>query len=151
MAEKTFGAAFYMARAVDPTGPLLKIAEVLSVKSPALSRGTIDATTHDSEEGIMEFIGEGVADPGELTVQIHWVPTSDSDATMISGLLYNFPLRMKVVSNGRTALGAATRIQTVGYGIVTSYEPDDQPVQGKQTATLTVKASGGWLQGPFEE
>lgn len=149
MAEKNFGAAFYMAAVAAPTGTLVKLAEVVSVKAPSLSRGTIDTTTHDSVDGIMEFIGDGVADPGELTITVNRVPGGDTDTACIAALAAGVALAMKVTSNGRTAQGAATKIQTAGIGIVTGYEPDDQPVNGKQTATLSIKASGKWVQGPF--
>lgn len=149
MAERNFGAAFYMASVAAPLGALTKLAEVLSVKAPSLSRGTIDTTTHDSVDGIMEFMGEGVADPGELTVQVHRVPGSATDTAILAALAAGQNMAMKVTSNGRKNDGTAQVMQTAGVGIVTGYEPDDQPVQGKQTATLTIKASGKWVQGPF--
>ncbi|RZI61395.1 MAG: hypothetical protein EOP94_00570 [Zymomonas sp.] len=149
MAEKNFGAAFYMAAVAAPAGPVVKLAEVLSVKAPSLSRGTIDTTTHDSVDGIMEFMGEGVADPGELTIQVHRVPGGATDTACIAAVTAGVALSMKVTSNGRDAQGAAIKMQTAGIGIVTAYEPDDQPVQGKQTATVSIKASGKWVQGPF--
>lgn len=149
MAEKNFGAAFYMAAVAAPTGPLVKLAEVVSVKAPSLSRGTIDTTTHDSVDGIMEFMGEGVADPGELTITVNRVPGGATDTAVLAALAAGIVLPMKVTSNGRDSQGAATKIQTAGNGIVTGYEPDDQPVQGKQTATISIKASGKWVQGPF--
>ncbi len=149
MAERNFGAAFYIADPAAPTGPLEKAAEVLSVKAPSLTRGTIDTTTHDSVDGIMEFIGEGVADPGELTVQVHRVPGSETDDLFLRALASGLNLPMKVTSNGRKADGTPQKMQTAGIGIVTGYEPDDQPVQGKQAATLTAKPSGKWVQGPF--
>lgn len=141
MAEKNFGAAFYLGNK--------KIAEVLSVKAPSLSRGTIDTTTHDSVDGIMEFMGEGVADPGTLSVQIHWVPGSESDTALLAALASGDTQAMTVVSNGRKADGTAEKKGTTGKGIITGYEPDDQPVQGKQAATVSIKASGKWVQAPF--
>ncbi len=149
MAEKNFGAAFMMPVAGVPDGVITKVAEVLSVKRPSLARETIDTTTHDSVDGIMEFMGEGVADPGDLTIQIHWVPGSAADLWILSALATGVVLPLKVVSNGRTEQGVATKIQTAGNGIFTGYEPDEQPVQGKQTATVSIKASGKWVQGAF--
>jgi hypothetical protein len=146
MAEKNFGAAFLLGASAAANATLTKIAEVLSVKAPSLSRGTIDTTTHDSAGGVMEFMGEGVADPGVLTVQIHRVPGSDSDAKLLAAVASGDSLLMAVNSNGRNGAGVATKMQTKGIGIVTGYEPDDQPVQGKQTATVTIKASGVWTQ-----
>lgn len=149
MAERNFGAAFYIGATSAANAVLTKAAEVLSVKAPSLSRGTIDTTTHDSANGVMEFMGEGVADPGELTIQIHRVPGSATDTLLLAALADPNARQMKITSNGRAAGGAAQVMQTTGLGIVTGYEPDDQPVQGKQTATLTVKASGVWTQAPF--
>lgn len=149
MAEKNFGAAFYMAAVAAPLGALIKLAEVVSVKAPGMTRGTIDTTTHDSVDGFMEFMGEGTIDPGELTIQVHRVPGSATDTACLAAAASGLATAMKVTSNGRDDQGAPKKMQTAGIGIVTSYEPDDQPVQGKQTATLSIKASGKWVQGPF--
>jgi hypothetical protein len=134
MAVKNFGAAFWLANA---SGTLTKIGSVTSVKAPSLTRGTIDTTDHDTPDGVMTFIGEGVADPGDGSVTINWVPGSAGDTLVLEALASGGNRDFKIVANG-----AAGKYELAGECIVTGYEPDDQPVTGKQTATISFKASG---------
>lgn len=135
-AVKNFGKEMHL----QPAGAgstLTKLSELLSLKVPSSTVDTIDATTHDSAGGVMEFIGEGVSDPGAGSAKIHWVPGSASD-TLIQAVLAS-----KMVRNAKWVLnGATAKYELAGPVILTSYEPDDAPVQGKQTATIGFKAAG---------
>lgn len=136
MAVQNFGKEMHL----QPTGggsTLTKLSELLSLKAPSQTVGVIDVTTHDSAEGIMESMPEGVSDPGDGSATIHWIPGSATD-TLVQAVLAARQVRnVKFVLNGATAKYALT-----GPIIVTSYEPDDSPVQGKQTATIGFKAAG---------
>lgn len=122
-------------------GSLVAIAELLSVTPPNLSRGTLDVTTHDSSQA-MEFIGEGVYDPGEISGQIHYIAGSTGDDAMIAaitdGVVRDFEVVLKATS-GNEELAFA--------GIVTAYGPDQMEVNGKQTASFTAKVTGAITQG----
>ncbi|MES3154344.1 phage tail tube protein [Sphingomonas faeni] len=137
MAKKNFGAQFWLGSAL---GVPTRISGLLSVKAPSLSRGTIDTTTHESEDGIMTFMGEGVADPGEGTAQIEWIPGSTGDGIVLDALAKGDVRSVQIFVNGNNGKASLT-----GECIITSYEPDDQPVQGKQAATIGFKASGKFV------
>ena len=70
-AKRTFQNEFWMG---PHNGTLVKIAELRSVTPPKASRETMDATTHDSSGGAMEFIASGVYDPGTLNFSINQTP-----------------------------------------------------------------------------
>ena len=134
-AKKSFGAQLHMA--ADGVTPLVLVAELLTLQPPVLERATIDVTTHDSAGQAMEFITEGVYDPGEVSGQLHYVAGSAGDDAMIAALtgggLYDFKVVLK----------AATGTEDMAFsGYVTNYGPDAMETTGKQTASFTIKVTG---------
>jgi hypothetical protein len=140
-AKNTFGAVLKLAVA---GGSLATIAELTSITPPTLTRGTIDATTHDGASQAMEFIADGVFDPGEISIEGNLILGSAADdlfvAAVTTGALYDFELV------GKAATGTESK---EGSCIVTSYAPGDMPVSGgKQTFTATLKVTGAITQAP---
>jgi len=138
-AKKSFGAQLHMA--ADGVTPLVLVAELLTLQPPVLERATIDVTTHDSAAQAMEFITEGVYDPGEVSGQVHYIGDSTGDDAMIAALtgggLHDFKIVLKS--------GSGT-IDMTFSGFVTSYGPDGMEVTGKQTASFTIKVTGAVTQ-----
>ena len=140
MARETFGVVFKMGPA---GGSLTALAGVTSVSPPNMTREALDVTSHGSANGAAEFIGDGVFDPGELTVSTNYVGGDATDdaliAALTSGDLKDFSF----------TVNAATGTETIEFsGIVTSYGPAELGVKGKQSATATIKVSGGLSQAP---
>lgn len=133
-AKRTFQNELWMGPA---GGTLVKIAELRSVTPPKASRDTMDATTHDSPAGAMEFIASGVYDPGALNFSINHISGSTDDdaftAALGDGDLRDFKVVLKSA--------AATEDYTFS-GFITNYGPDDQPTNGIQTASGSAKVSG---------
>jgi hypothetical protein len=134
-AKVTFANKVYMDPA--PTAAATLVAELLSITPPKQSRGMIDATTHDSIGGAEEVISEGTYDPGTMTLSVNYIARTVGDIamtlSMTSGALQNIKLLVKT----------ATGFESWTFsGYVTEYGPDDMPVKGKQTASLTLKVSG---------
>jgi hypothetical protein len=142
-AKTALGAIFCMVAA--PTAIVTathKIAELLSVQPPQWERGTIDATTHDSPSQAREFIIEGVYDAGEISGQVHYIVGSAGDAAMLAAMTGGTLMNCKCV------LKAATGTYDISFqGYVTAYAPDEMEVDGKQTASFTVKITGAVTQG----
>lgn len=133
-AKTNFGAELWMA----PSGQaLVKVAELIEVEPPKPSRDTIDATTHDSVAGAMEFITSGVYDPGEIKLKVNYIANSVGDLAMRTAMSSAVKQDWKVVSKA----AAGTSNQT-GSGYVSEYGPDAMPVDGLQQASLTLKVSG---------
>jgi hypothetical protein len=61
------------------------IAEVMTVSGPNLSRDTIEVTHLTSDNGFKEFIS-GMADGGECTVTLNWIPGNSGHALLVSDL-----------------------------------------------------------------
>jgi len=139
-AKDTFGAILRLAAA--PGSPAA-VAELTSLTPPALSRGTQDATTLDGATEAMEFIAEGVYDPGEINCTGHLILGSNADdlfiAALTSGSPYNFEIEGKAASG---------REEMSGTCIVTSYAPGEFTPTGKQTFTATMKVTGAITQAP---
>lgn len=141
-AKTNFGKELWMG---PSGGSLVKIAELVTINPPKRTRGTIDATSHDSPDGAMEFISEGVYDPGEITGQVNYVAGSTGDdafiAAAVDGVLRDFKIVVKAASSTEDMLFSA---------YVTSYGPDEMPVNGKQVASFAAKVSGPITQAPTD-
>ena len=126
-----------------PTAATTVVAELISIQLPGMSRNTDDATTHDSAGGAMEFIADGIYDPGSMTLRMKYIAGSANDTAfttaMTSGTLPNVKAHVK------TASGFQAWTFT---GYVTGYEPADMPITGQQEATLTLKVSGAVTKAP---
>ena len=137
-AKRAFGNVLM---AATDGGTLAAVAELKSFNPPVVSRGTIDVTTLDSTGGAREFIAEGVYDPGEVSGQVMYIAGSAGDdlliAAVTSGELHDFKVVMKA--------GTGTEDLTFS-GIVTEYGPDEQTVDGVQTASFKVKVTSAITQ-----
>lgn len=134
-AKHTFGAVLKLA---DTGGTPAVIAELNSITPPAMQRGTIDVTTHDGASQAMEFIADGVYDPGEIQVEGNLIASSTEDdlliAALTTGTVQDFEILIKAATGTDTWSGSA---------ILTAYTPGDMPVSGgKQTFTATLKVTG---------
>lgn len=117
-------------------GSLTALAEVLSITPNQISRETIPASTLSTSGG-MEYIAAGLYDAGEIQVSMHYIAGSTTDDALIAavtdGALRDFEIVVK----------AATGTEDLARsGYVTSYGPDGLEIDGKQTATVTIKLSG---------
>lgn len=140
LAKDTRGTMLRLAAA--PGSPVL-VAELTSITPPALTRGTIDVTTHDGATEAMEFIADGVYDPGEISCEGNLILGSTADdlfiAALTTGNLYNFEIEAKGTGT--------TREEMTGTCIITGYTPGEMPVAGaKQTFTATMKVTGAIAQ-----
>lgn len=135
-AKNTFGSELWIAASGSA---LVKVAELLDVGPPALSRNSQDATTHESTGGWMERIGDGVIETGQISFEGHYVPLSAGDTAlrgfMVSGALIDFEVRMKGTS-------ASGQVKTSGSGYLVAYTPNSLPVRGKQTFNGAIDPTG---------
>lgn len=126
-----------------PTAATTVVAELISIQPPGMSRNTDDATTHDSAGGAMEFIADGIYDPGSMSLRMKYIAGSTNDAAfttaMTGGALQNVKVHVK------TAAGFQAWTFS---GYVTAYEIGDMPITGQQECTLTLKVSGAVTKAP---
>lgn len=138
-AKTSLGAELHMGAS---GGSLTEVAELLSLSPPQRTRETIDATTLAST-GAQEFIASGVYSPGEVSGQVHYIAGSAGDDAMIAavtdGVIRDFMIVVK----------AATGTEDMEFsGYVTAYGVDELTIDGKQTASFTIKVSGAHTQAP---
>jgi predicted secreted protein len=109
-----------------------EIADVTSLSPPALSRETLDVTSHGSPNGWMEFLG-GLKDPGEVSADINYQPVFHD--ILVDDFDDTEPRNYQIVFPDADAT-------TWAFGaILTGFEPD-APYDDKLAASLTFKVTG---------
>lgn len=127
-----YGSQFYL---WDPNaGPAayVAVAEVTNITPPNQSVDQIDATNMDSPSRYREKI-PGLTDPGEMSVEMNFVPNSATDALIRARRAAGDYQNAKIIfPNGAVWVFSA---YVSGYEIST-------PIDDKMTATLTMGVSG---------
>ena len=114
-----------------------KVAEVLSVGGPSLSRDTPEATHTDSTAGYKEFIA-GMKDGGEVTINMNFLP-ADASQDLATGLLGDFGTDTPI--NYQITFPYSPTVAWTFAGFITGFEPD-VPIEDRMTASVTFKVSG---------
>lgn len=131
--KTSLGAKLHMGTAANA---LTALTGVISIDPPKMSRDTLPASDLDTVGG-MEFIGDGLYDPGNLSFQIHYIAGDTTDDALVAAMLDGQERFFKIVAK------SATATEDLPFaGIVISYGPDEFTIGGKQTATCSVKLSG---------
>jgi hypothetical protein len=133
-AKNAFGAELWLAPA---GGVLVKVAMLTKVSEPDLSRGTADATTHDSPGGAEEVIAEGVYKVGNIQFEGDYVALSTGDTALRLALTSGAKQDYKVVSKAATTTALFT-----GSGYLTKYTPSSLEVKGIQKFTGEIMPTG---------
>jgi len=138
MTKTAFGVIFKMA---DSGSSPVAVANCSSVQLPSRSRATVESTTHDNPNQAKTFVADGTYDPGEITIQGHYVAGSSGDdafiAALTSGTVQDWEALPKADSGTETQSGSA---------IVTDYGPDGMEIDGLQTFSATLKVTGAIAQ-----
>lgn len=133
-AKIAFGAELWLGASA---GSVVKVAELLTVDPPQMTRGTVDATTHDSPAGAMQYIAEGVFDPGQIKATMNYIAGSAGDLALVSALTTGTIQYYKIVVKS-----AAGKEDLTGQAIVTDYGPTSMGVKGKQEASVSLQVTG---------
>ncbi|KAB8167060.1 outer capsid protein Hoc [Streptomyces sp. 3MP-14] len=132
-----FGTAFQHTVA----GEFVTVAESTSISGPGLSKEALDATTHQSPDAHMEFVG-GLVDPGEVSVDIRYDPALHD--ALVAHMAVDQPEPYRIV--WPDALNTSWTFDA----IMTGFEPEG-PYDDLLTASLTFKVSGKPSIGPLED
>lgn len=108
------------------------IGEIFNVGGPSLSREALDATAHGDAD--KEFIG-GLRDGGEVNLEMHFDPADAGDQALLADMQEDSPGDYQIVFPD----SATTTFQFAA--LVTAFEVQ-APVDGKLTASVTLKVSG---------
>lgn len=132
MAKHGFGAKFF----IGNPSTLTECAEVLEVGLPSMEVEVIETTSHGSAGGVREFI-PGLADPGEISIVMLYVPGS-ATATMLEAAV-----AARAVRPFKCNVPAATGTRDfTGNCIPMKFEKDPVPIDDKMQCTFTAKVSG---------
>lgn len=125
---------------------LVEFDGVLSVNRPALAVDTVDSTHHGTAGGVRTFI-PGLADPGEISVELFYNPGSITDTKILAQL---------AAMAARTALSRAFKVEVkepdgtyqavTGDCIPTGYEVTGISPDDRMVATFTAKVTGATTQ-----
>jgi predicted secreted protein len=115
----------------------VEIGEVTNISGPNLTRDAIDVTGIGSPDAYKEYIA-GLKDSGEITIEMNFVPGSQSDALLhtlfeASG---TFQFRITVPSGG-----SPSGEQWTGSAFITALSPT-VPVAEKMAKSVTLKVTG---------
>lgn len=105
------------------------VAELINVPWPSYKRDAVDATNMASPNEFREYI-PGLMDGGEVALDMNFIPSATDVwiAALTAGL-------------GQFKITAPSGVNVVFSAIVTDYSPT-APLDGKMTATATLKVSG---------
>lgn len=111
-------------------GTYTKVAEVVSITPPPMTRDAVDVTHMESPNEYRQFI-PGLADLGEATITINFVPSA-TDALVTA---FN-------AKRGNYQITFPNNVRLQFAGIVTGYTIDALSTGEKMSATFTIKATG---------
>lgn len=112
---------------------LTKIKGLMSVNRPNLSVAKVESTDQDSG-GTKEYI-PGHGDWGELKAKIKYEPGSATDSLLNEHLASKEKRAFKIV----TVSEDGSTEDNTGTLFLLSYEPDDAPLGGIRTATISAQ------------
>lgn len=111
------------------------LGEVTAITPPGWARDTVDATHEQSPGAHREFIA-GLADAGEVSMDINFVPGGAATAALEAE---------KALTGSSAAINRRITFPDGSYmtfvGILTAVEPD-APIDDKMSASVTLKVSG---------
>ena len=116
-----------------------KVAEIIDIGGPRMSRDVIEVTSQDSSDGYREFI-PGLKDGGEVAISANWIPadeTHDGSTGVLSKFeddnLHNWQIL--------TAEDGTAKLTINFKAIVTSFNVD-LPLEEQAKLDFTLKISG---------
>lgn len=127
------GAEFWIDNASDS---LTQLSEIISVALPNSQIEDVEATHMASPNRRREFVA-GLIDDGEGTVEMNYVPGSDTDVLIRAALADGVTRDYKVV----LPVADGSTWEVTGDCIVKGYERN-APIDDRMTATLTIKFTG---------
>ncbi len=135
--KEAFGGVVKIGSSNPPSTTLVGVTDIAP---PNYTRDAVDVTAHDSPGGAMEFIPDGVYDPGDLSITLNHIADSATDQAIETLFLAGDAIYVSWTENA--ASGSETMTSA---GVITSYQIDNLAVKGKQSAKLAIKLSGPLL------
>lgn len=122
------------------TETFTKIAEIIDIDGPSMSRDAIEVTSQDSTSGWREFI-PGMRDGGEVSITANWIPvhaTQDGTSGVLSKFTDDVLHNWQIITAGD---GSSGTIDIDFAGIVTDFSIS-LPMEEQAQLEFTLKISG---------
>ncbi len=126
-----FGTLFQRGDGASPE-VFTTVGEATNISGPGYDRDVIDVTSHDSTDGIREFVG-GLVDGGEVTFTVNWDPSIH--ASLVDDFQDAQPRNYKIVLPDPPAGEWAFPAFITGMG-------HEYPHDDKMSADFTFKIAG---------
>lgn len=124
-----------------PAPGWVRVAEVVSVTPPSLARDAVDATHTESPEKWREFI-PGLRDGGEASIEMNFIPAGAGTERILQSFNSDDVASCRIIfPDGDADASPITATVWEFSGFITGFAPE-APVDGKMSATVTVKISG---------
>jgi hypothetical protein len=120
------------------SGSYTQLGEVTSVTPPNLSVDQIDATHMQSPGRTREFI-QGLADPGEMSIEMNYIANSATDAFLLAWRTSGLTRSARI-----SYPGSAT---DTFPAFILGYAPGSIDPSDKMSATLSLKVAGAVVRG----
>jgi len=122
------------------TETFTKIAEIIDIDGPSMSKDSIEVTSQDSASGWREFI-PGMRDGGEIGVTANWIPahaTQDGTAGVLSKFLDNALHNWQIITAGDGSSGT----MDIDFSALVSDFNISLPLEEQAQLEFTLKISG---------
>lgn len=115
------------------------VAQVRDINGPNMSRDTVEVTSRDSTGQAKEYLA-GLLENGEVTFDLVYDPDGATHSASAAGGLITL-LAAGTLNNFRVSFADSTATTATFAGLVTGFQPT-MPLNGAQTASVTIKISG---------
>lgn len=133
--EIGYGASLKVGATTAAITATVTLAGITSCPPPPFSRDSVDVTHMGSPNGVREFI-PGLADFGEISLELNWIPSSATD-DVFRELQGEMDARLFEIS-----FTQVTPTVTCSFrAFLTGYEAG-VPMEDKMTASVTLKVTG---------
>lgn len=132
-AQIGYGTRFFMA-ATAGASALTKLAEVTSVTPPEESVAEVEVTHYESPGRTREFIA-GLADAGSTTIEMNWIPGSETDTLLADARADREVRTMRIVTPGADGRQFTFPAYVSGYSRAL-------PIDDRMTASVTLRIAG---------
>ncbi len=112
-----------------------KVARLLNISPPEITRDDMDVTDHDSPDGYKEYI-PGLKDGGEVPIEGHLIPTDNTQKGLLSAVDIDVPEPWTI------KFPTVPRLYITFDGYVKGCKVGDAPVDGAMTFSATIKVTG---------
>lgn len=117
----------------------VKIAQVMELTPPAMTKDSVEVTHTDSPDGFREFI-PGLKDGGEFSATVNFLPAEATHGDTAGGMMHDF-LNETQARNYQIRYPGSPEVRWTFAAFISNYETA-APMDDRITITVTFKVAG---------